>query len=75
MPHKDGFTATRQLREAGYTSPIVALTGNTGMNAKKECLAAGCDDFASKPVDRDTLITIVRRWAAERPTAATSANR
>jgi len=70
MPQKDGFTATRQLREAGYTGPIVALTGNTGGSAKKECLAAGCDDFASKPVDRDTLVAIVRRWTGQMAAAA-----
>jgi CheY-like chemotaxis protein len=62
MPEKDGFTATRQLREAGYMGRIVALTANNGSGARQECLAAGCDDFASKPIDRETLITAVRRW-------------
>jgi CheY-like chemotaxis protein len=62
MPEKDGFTATRQLREAGYTGRIVALTANHGASARQECLAAGCDDFATKPITRDTLITVVQRW-------------
>jgi CheY-like chemotaxis protein len=62
MPEKDGFTATRQLREAGYTGRIVALTANNGSGARQECLAAGCDDFATKPIDRDTLVAVVRRW-------------
>jgi two-component system, sensor histidine kinase len=62
MPEKDGFTATRQLREAGYTGPIVALTANHGLGARQECLAAGCDDFATKPIDRETLIGVVRHW-------------
>jgi signal transduction histidine kinase len=62
MPEKDGFTATRQLRETGYHGRIVALTANNGANARQECLAAGCDDFASKPIDRDTLVAVVRRW-------------
>jgi signal transduction histidine kinase len=62
MPEKDGFTATRQLREAGYTGSIVALTANEGNEARQECLAAGCDDYATKPVDRDTLIGVISRW-------------
>jgi signal transduction histidine kinase len=62
MPEKDGFTATRQLREAGYTGGIVALTANEGSGARQECLAAGCDDYATKPVDRDTLISVISRW-------------
>jgi CheY-like chemotaxis protein len=64
MPEKDGFTATRQLREAGYTGRIVALTANSGSTARQECLAAGCDDYATKPIDRDSLIAVVRRWLA-----------
>ena len=64
MPEKDGFTATRQLREAGYTGGIVALTANEGNGARQECLAAGCDDYATKPVDRDTLIEVISKWVA-----------
>ena len=62
MPEKDGFTATRQLREAGYIGRIVALTANNGAGARQECLAAGCDDFATKPITRDTLVAVVHRW-------------
>jgi signal transduction histidine kinase len=62
MPEKDGFAATRELREAGYTRPIVALTANSGSGARQECLSAGCDAFASKPIDRETLIAVVRQW-------------
>jgi CheY-like chemotaxis protein len=62
MPEKDGFTATRQLREAGYGWPIVALTANNGANARQECLAAGCDDFATKPIDHATLVAVVQKW-------------
>jgi len=62
MPEKDGFAATRELRDAGYTRPIVALTANSGSGAKQECLSAGCDAFASKPIDRETLLAVVRQW-------------
>jgi CheY-like chemotaxis protein len=70
MPEKDGFTATRQLREAGYTGRIVALTANNGPGARQDCLAAGCDDFATKPIDRNTLIAVVRRWLIASSSAA-----
>lgn len=64
MPRMDGFTATRQLRQAGFTRPIVALTANAVSRARQECLAAGCDDFATKPIDRATLLAVVRKWLA-----------
>src|SRR5205823_3320842 len=41
MPRMDGFMATRQLRQAGYQRPIVALTANSASEARPECLAAG----------------------------------
>lgn len=66
MPEKDGFMATRQLRAAGYTGPIVALTANSGEGARQECLAAGCDDFALKPIDRTRLIAVVQKWIGTR---------
>src|SRR5439155_20127726 len=62
MPRMDGFTATRYLRQAGYHRPIVALTANSASEARPECLAAGCDDFATKPLDRAALLAIARRW-------------
>jgi CheY-like chemotaxis protein len=40
----------------------VALTVNEGSGARQECLAAGCDDYATKPVDRDALIGVISRW-------------
>jgi two-component system, sensor histidine kinase and response regulator len=64
MPVMDGFEATRRLRAAGQRVPIVALTANALRGDRERCLAAGMDDYLSKPFAMDDLRGVVQRWAA-----------
>jgi len=57
MPEMDGYTLARTLRGSNCDIPIVALTANAMAEDRKRCLDAGCDTYASKPVDKNALIT------------------
>jgi len=66
MPVMDGYEATRQFRKWEKTeklvpTPIVALTAHAFIRFKKKCMAAGCNDYLTKPVRRNTLIHCVSR--------------
>ena len=67
MPKLDGYAATERIREweAATGRPrtvIVALTANAFAEDRERCLAAGMDDFMSKPVSKDTLQATLARW-------------
>ena len=59
MPVMDGFTATRTLREAGFETPIVALTANAMRGFEQEVIGVGCTAYLTKPVDIDALLATV----------------
>ncbi len=69
MPGMGGLEATRRWRErepAGRRVPIVALTANASIDNKSSCLAAGMDEFLTKPVSPQDLTGIVRQAAAQK---------
>jgi PAS domain S-box-containing protein len=63
MPVLDGFEATKYLRqELGLATPIIALTASAINGEKQKCLAAGMNDYLTKPFYEDELLQLVHDW-------------
>jgi len=64
LPKLDGLAATRRIRkQTGFEKiPIVAVSAHDSPESRSEALAAGCDDYVTKPIDFDELHDIVERF-------------
>jgi CheY-like chemotaxis protein len=62
MPMMDGYTAMAQLRRDGCMVPVVALTARAGSAEREKCLAAGFDDYLTKPIDKPKLWACLSKY-------------
>ena len=63
MPRLDGLSATEQMRKAGITTPVIALTANVATGIKGRCLEVGMNEYIVKPVSIERLQELLVRYA------------
>ena len=70
MPEMDGYAAIRAIRSLGYDAlTIIAVTGKVVTGERQRCIAAGADDYVSKPVNTQGLLSTLQPWLlARQPT-------
>jgi CheY-like chemotaxis protein len=62
MPNVTGYQATEEIRSMGLDVPVIALTANAMKGDRQKCIEAGCDDYLSKPINRQQLENIVNKY-------------
>jgi CheY-like chemotaxis protein len=63
MPIMNGYEAAQKIREVQkHRIPIIALTAGTVIGEREKCLEVGMDDYATKPIIKDTLEMIISKW-------------
>ena len=61
-----GQPETGSNRLEGNTSPIIALTAYAMASDRQKCIGTGCDDYATKPIDREKMIATIQEWRQKR---------
>ncbi|MGB0860552.1 MAG: response regulator, partial [Pseudoalteromonas spongiae] len=67
MPEMDGYETTSKIKsgEAGKSAaniPIIAMTANAMQGDEQKCLAAGMDDYMTKPIEKETVYRKLKHW-------------
>jgi len=64
MPEMDGYEAMTEIRKQSRFKnlPIIALTAKAMKNDRDKCISSGANDYVSKPVDLDKLLSLIRVW-------------
>ncbi len=62
MPVMNGFEATREIKKSRPELPIVAVTAYTEDNTRDDAIAAGCDDYITKPVTGVTILDMLQKF-------------
>jgi CheY-like chemotaxis protein len=70
MPVMDGYEATAAIRSQtsnvrNHAIPVIAVTAHAQMEARDKCLAAGMDDYLSKPVEYPVMIAMLEKWGKQ----------
>lgn len=61
LPDINGFEVTKKCKEINNSTPIIAQTAFAMEDDKSKCISAGCDDYVSKPIDKDILFEKIDR--------------
>ena len=72
MPEMDGYEATQTLRTRGYDGVIIALTAHAMLSDQLKCFRAGCNGYATKPINHSGLIATIRQHLEKRSPAGAS---
>ncbi len=69
LPKLDGLAATRQIRQfkEARNTPIVAISAHDSPESRTEALAAGCDEYVTKPIDFDQLGEVLKHFLSPEP--------
>jgi two-component system, cell cycle response regulator DivK len=69
LPVMDGWEATRQIKAANKSIPIIALTAHAMAGEEEKARAAGCDEYDTKPIDLTRLLEKMQTLLQKRPSA------